>query len=162
MIWTESFFFGSNLILLYSTGLNVLVIRISDRCIHASYMGISAVMWRCPRCNLDAGGSLGELKNHWKRVHGADAQIRDTASDTGAWLCTFFSIYPIDLPPPSKISHDLRTTFDPFIHGEGSAFRAISFIRTPTSVHDNSSQMWLKFCFFRISASYIALGQMAG
>jgi hypothetical protein len=34
-------------------------------------MGISAVMWRCPRCNLDVGGSLGELKYHWKRVHAA-------------------------------------------------------------------------------------------
>jgi hypothetical protein len=32
-------------------------------------MGISAVIWRCPRCNLDIGGSLGELKYHWKIAH---------------------------------------------------------------------------------------------
>jgi len=47
-------------------------------------MGISAVMWRCPRCNLDVGGSLGELKNHWKRVHGAVTTMSETAPDTGA------------------------------------------------------------------------------
>jgi hypothetical protein len=33
-------------------------------------MGISSVMWRCPKCNLNVGGSLGELKYHWKRLHG--------------------------------------------------------------------------------------------
>ena len=80
----KSSFFGRNLILVYKVGLKVLVIRISDRCIHASYMGISAVMWRCPRCNLDVGGSLGELKNHWKRIHGADATMSETALNTGA------------------------------------------------------------------------------
>jgi len=32
-------------------------------------MGISATLWRCPKCNVDIGGSLGELKNHWKRTH---------------------------------------------------------------------------------------------
>jgi hypothetical protein len=47
-------------------------------------MGISAVMWRCPRCNLDVGGSLGELKNHWKRVHAADTTVSETAADSGA------------------------------------------------------------------------------
>jgi len=46
-------------------------------------MGISAVMWRCPRCKLDVGGSLGELKNHWRRVHGADTTMGETAADTG-------------------------------------------------------------------------------
>lgn len=59
------------------------VISISDIRI-ASHMGISAVMWRCPRCNLDVGGSLGELKNHWKRIHGADTTMSETAADTGA------------------------------------------------------------------------------
>ena len=33
-------------------------------------MGIVGVIWRCPSCNLDAGGSMGELKNHIKNVHG--------------------------------------------------------------------------------------------
>jgi hypothetical protein len=32
-------------------------------------MGIVGVIWRCPSCNLDAGGSMGELKNHIKNVH---------------------------------------------------------------------------------------------
>jgi hypothetical protein len=48
-------------------------------------MGISAVTWRCPRCNLDVGGSLGELRYHWKRVHGATAATTtsETPADTG-------------------------------------------------------------------------------
>ncbi|MFL6473975.1 MAG: hypothetical protein ACJ701_03050 [Nitrososphaera sp.] len=33
-------------------------------------MGIFAVTWRCPRCKVDVGGSLGELRHHWKRDHG--------------------------------------------------------------------------------------------
>jgi hypothetical protein len=32
-------------------------------------MGIVGVIWRCPSCNLDAGGSMGELKNHIKNAH---------------------------------------------------------------------------------------------
>ena len=32
-------------------------------------MGIVGVIWRCPYCNLDAGGSMGELKNHIKNAH---------------------------------------------------------------------------------------------
>jgi hypothetical protein len=32
-------------------------------------MGIVGVIWRCPSCNLDAGGSMGELKNHMKNIH---------------------------------------------------------------------------------------------
>jgi hypothetical protein len=54
--------------------------------VHASRMGISAVTWRCPRCNLDVGGSLGELRYHWKRVHGAAAAATttsETPADTG-------------------------------------------------------------------------------
>ncbi|MDQ5843552.1 MAG: hypothetical protein M3286_08695 [Thermoproteota archaeon] len=51
--------------------------------VHASNMGITAVTWRCPRCNLDVGGSLGELRYHWKRVHGnATATASENASDT--------------------------------------------------------------------------------
>ncbi|HYY50452.1 MAG TPA: hypothetical protein VE643_06235 [Nitrososphaeraceae archaeon] len=47
-------------------------------------MGISAVMWRCPRCNLDVGGSLGELKYHWKRVHAASPETQvQTSGETG-------------------------------------------------------------------------------
>jgi hypothetical protein len=46
-------------------------------------MGISAIMWRCPRCNLDVGGSLGELKYHWKRVHIASITRIEAAADTG-------------------------------------------------------------------------------
>jgi hypothetical protein len=46
-------------------------------------MGISAIMWRCPRCNLDVGGSLGELKYHWKRVHIASITRIEAATDTG-------------------------------------------------------------------------------
>jgi hypothetical protein len=47
-------------------------------------MGISAVTWRCPRCNKDVGGSLGELKYHWKRVHGASTTTSETTANTGA------------------------------------------------------------------------------
>jgi hypothetical protein len=43
-------------------------------------MGISATMWRCPKCNVDIGGSLGELKNHWKRVHAAFTMTTTTTS----------------------------------------------------------------------------------
>jgi hypothetical protein len=32
-------------------------------------MGIVGVKWRCPSCNVDVGGSMGELKNHIKNVH---------------------------------------------------------------------------------------------
>ena len=32
-------------------------------------MGIVGVIWRCPVCRLDAGGNMGELKNHIKNVH---------------------------------------------------------------------------------------------
>jgi hypothetical protein len=46
-------------------------------------MGISAVTWRCPRCNLEVGGSLGELRYHWKRVHGAATTTSETQADTG-------------------------------------------------------------------------------
>lgn len=34
-------------------------------------MGVLAVKWRCPKCNVDVGGSMGELKNHNKKVHAA-------------------------------------------------------------------------------------------
>jgi len=47
-------------------------------------MGIYAVTWRCPRCNQDVGGSLGELKHHWKRVHGALTTKGETTANTGA------------------------------------------------------------------------------
>lgn len=32
-------------------------------------MGVIGEKWRCPTCNVDVGGSMGELKNHMKRVH---------------------------------------------------------------------------------------------
>jgi hypothetical protein len=32
-------------------------------------MGVAAVKWRCPACNIDVGGSMGELKNHMKKIH---------------------------------------------------------------------------------------------
>jgi hypothetical protein len=32
-------------------------------------MGVMAVKWHCPACDIDVGGSLGELKNHNKKVH---------------------------------------------------------------------------------------------
>jgi len=32
-------------------------------------MGVSSIKWRCPKCNIDVGGSMGELKNHVKRAH---------------------------------------------------------------------------------------------
>jgi hypothetical protein len=45
-------------------------------------MGISAVTWRCPRCNQDVGGSLGELRFHWKRVHGSNNTTTTTTTTT--------------------------------------------------------------------------------
>lgn len=48
-------------------------------------MGILAVTWRCPRCNQDVGGSLGELRHHWKRVHGSSTTTTNEAqADTGS------------------------------------------------------------------------------
>ena len=32
-------------------------------------MGLIGEKWRCPKCNVDVGGSMGELRNHVKRVH---------------------------------------------------------------------------------------------
>ncbi|MEW6604548.1 MAG: hypothetical protein AB1351_07655 [Thermoproteota archaeon] len=32
-------------------------------------MGVESIKWRCPKCNVDVGGSMGELKNHMKKVH---------------------------------------------------------------------------------------------
>jgi hypothetical protein len=32
-------------------------------------MGIVGIKWRCPICNTDVGGSMGELKYHIKQVH---------------------------------------------------------------------------------------------
>jgi Sec-independent protein translocase protein TatA len=32
-------------------------------------MGVIGEKWRCPICNVDVGGSMGEFKNHVKRVH---------------------------------------------------------------------------------------------
>ncbi len=39
-------------------------------------MGIIGVIWRCPHCNVDAGGSMGELKNHIKSTHIKDETHR--------------------------------------------------------------------------------------
>jgi hypothetical protein len=38
-------------------------------------MGIAGIEWRCPICNIDVGGSFGELKNHAKRIHSASRRI---------------------------------------------------------------------------------------
>lgn len=32
-------------------------------------MGLIGEKWRCPKCNVDVGGSMGELRNHIKKVH---------------------------------------------------------------------------------------------
>jgi hypothetical protein len=32
-------------------------------------MGVIGEIWRCPRCNIDVGGSIGEFKKHMKTVH---------------------------------------------------------------------------------------------
>ena len=47
---------------------NLKVTRISFVVI-ALCMGIAGVKWKCPSCNIDVGGSMGELKNHIKNVH---------------------------------------------------------------------------------------------
>jgi hypothetical protein len=39
-------------------------------------MGVTAIKWRCPKCNIDVGGSMGELKNHVKRIHKSTAHIQ--------------------------------------------------------------------------------------
>jgi hypothetical protein len=39
-------------------------------------MGVVGVIWRCPYCNVDAGGSMGELKNHIKSNHIKDETDR--------------------------------------------------------------------------------------
>ncbi|MDQ3835809.1 MAG: hypothetical protein M3270_02585 [Thermoproteota archaeon] len=49
--------------------------------VQASCMGISAVTWRCPRCNVDVGGSLGELRHHWKRAHGSSTTNESTGNN---------------------------------------------------------------------------------
>jgi len=32
-------------------------------------MGVIGEKWRCPKCNMDVGGSAGEFRKHLKRVH---------------------------------------------------------------------------------------------
>jgi hypothetical protein len=32
-------------------------------------MGLIGEKWRCPKCKVDVGGSMGEFRNHVKRVH---------------------------------------------------------------------------------------------
>ena len=34
-------------------------------------MGVIGEKWRCPTCNIDVGGSMGEFRKHIKRVHAA-------------------------------------------------------------------------------------------
>ncbi len=39
-------------------------------------MGVIGEKWRCPKCNIDVGGSMGELKNHIKKVHATKSETR--------------------------------------------------------------------------------------
>jgi len=32
-------------------------------------MGIVGEKWRCPICNADVGGNIGELRHHLRKVH---------------------------------------------------------------------------------------------
>ena len=41
-------------------------------------MGVIAGKWMCPKCNVDVGGSMGELKNHVKRMH-AETRVATAA-----------------------------------------------------------------------------------
>ena len=43
-------------------------------------MGVIGEKWRCPKCNVDVGGSMGELKNHMKRVHAVNKPEKRVAS----------------------------------------------------------------------------------
>ena len=47
-------------------------------------MGIIGEKWRCPKCNIDVGGSMGELKNHMKRVHSPAPVEAETRVATAA------------------------------------------------------------------------------
>jgi hypothetical protein len=46
-------------------------------------MGITAIVWRCPRCNVDVGGSFGDLKYHWKNVHNTTNTSKSEAATQG-------------------------------------------------------------------------------
>jgi hypothetical protein len=39
-------------------------------------MGVIGEKWRCPKCNVDVGESMGELKNHMRRVHSVRFETR--------------------------------------------------------------------------------------
>jgi uncharacterized C2H2 Zn-finger protein len=43
-------------------------------------MGVIGEKWRCPRCNVDVGGSMGEFIKHMKNVHGIRFETRVTAA----------------------------------------------------------------------------------
>lgn len=47
-------------------------------------MGVTAVRWHCPTCGIDVGGSMGELKNHNKKVHAAHASRPEARVATAA------------------------------------------------------------------------------
>ena len=39
-------------------------------------MGVIREKWRSPKCNVDVSGSMGELKNHIRKVHAAKSETR--------------------------------------------------------------------------------------
>ncbi|HEX7032659.1 MAG TPA: hypothetical protein VF172_06645 [Nitrososphaera sp.] len=43
-------------------------------------MGVIGEKWRCPKCNIDVGGSMGELKNHIRKVHATRSETRIAAA----------------------------------------------------------------------------------
>ena len=43
-------------------------------------MGVIGEKWRCPKCNVEVGGSMGELKNHMKKVHAVKPETRIAAA----------------------------------------------------------------------------------
>jgi hypothetical protein len=45
-------------------------------------MGVIGEKWRCPKCNADVGGSMGELKNYIRKMHSTtrfETKVADAA-----------------------------------------------------------------------------------
>jgi hypothetical protein len=43
-------------------------------------MGLIGEQWRCPKCNVDVGGSMGEFRNHMKAHAPARPETRIAAA----------------------------------------------------------------------------------
>jgi hypothetical protein len=47
-------------------------------------MGVIEEKWRCPKCKVDVGESMGEFRKHVKRVHTATPRLETRTTRVAA------------------------------------------------------------------------------